>query len=539
MNSIVNMLPMSRITMLAMLLTVHEVVQCTEGNQRIVHVSELISDDNFSINGHVCCVYGNCTCDSLDNAVANLTSNVLINITTDVMLSSLIKLSDLQNVSIIGHNNTTVNCKHLGGIHLTFCHNCIIQGVTWDGCGTEITSNLTEPGIKLKCSSNVTIQNCSFQHLIGQTLVLSEVSGDVNITNCNFVNNSHYRGHGAAIHYSSMYSAKKSFYDQFVFTLNHCNFTNNRHVTSLVYVENRLFKYHKIIFNNSIFSSNQGIPLYVINHKIYISEEILFQSNIAEDGAGIYISDHSTVIFGKTSNVTFTQNLANVRGGVIFLTNNSTCLFGHNSIVAFYYNQATKGGAIYSEASSNITFNASCKVTFGNNSATQYGATIYSLDYSHIIFTGNTRAIFHNNDVQSKSYSSFGGILYSHNHCGITFEGNTSTIFRNNTTINGGVLYSNHSCYISSEGNSATEFSHNTAWNGGAILSQDNCSISFEGNSTTEFINNTADYGGAILSYDKSYISLLRNSVTKFCGNIAQQGGAMFSLKIIAVYLLM
>ena len=120
MNSIVNMLPMSRITMLAMLLTVHVVVQCTEGNQRIVHVSELISDDNFSINGHVCCVYGNCTCDSLDNAVANLTSNVLINIATDMMLSSLIKLSHLQNVSIIGHNNPTVNCKHVGGIHLNY-----------------------------------------------------------------------------------------------------------------------------------------------------------------------------------------------------------------------------------------------------------------------------------------------------------------------------------------------------------------------------------------------------------------------------------
>ena len=128
------MLPMSRITMLAiMLLAV--VVQYTEGNQRIVNVSEIISDDDFLTNGehdnsHVCCMYGNCTCNSLDHALANLTSNVLINITTDVMLSSLIKLSDLQNISIIGHNNPTVNCKHLGGIHLTSCHNCIIEGIT-------------------------------------------------------------------------------------------------------------------------------------------------------------------------------------------------------------------------------------------------------------------------------------------------------------------------------------------------------------------------------------------------------------------------
>ena len=244
--------------------------ECTEGNRRIVHVGELSSDDDFFTNGeddnsHVCCVYGNCTCNSLDHALANLTSNVVINITTDMMLSSLIKLSDLQNVSITGHNNPTVNCKYVGGIHLTFCYNCVIQGITWDGCGAETTDNLTEPwpAIKLKCSSNIAIQNCCFQHSIGQALILSEVSGDININNCSFVNNSHHRGHGAAIHYSNIYNAMKSFCDQFVFILNHCNFTNNRHVTSLVYVENRLFKYHKIIFNNSKFSSNQGISLYV------------------------------------------------------------------------------------------------------------------------------------------------------------------------------------------------------------------------------------------------------------------------------------
>ena len=114
------------------------VVQCSKGYQRIVYVSELISDDeDFFINGegnnsHICCVYGKCTCNSLDHVLTNLTSNVLINITTDVKLSSLIERSDLHNVSIIGHNNPTVNCQHIGGIHFTFCHNSIIQGFTWN-----------------------------------------------------------------------------------------------------------------------------------------------------------------------------------------------------------------------------------------------------------------------------------------------------------------------------------------------------------------------------------------------------------------------
>ena len=59
------------------------VVPCCEGNQRIINVTELFSDKDFFTNGeddnsHVCCVYGNCTCNSLDHALANLTSNVVI-----------------------------------------------------------------------------------------------------------------------------------------------------------------------------------------------------------------------------------------------------------------------------------------------------------------------------------------------------------------------------------------------------------------------------------------------------------------------------
>ena len=52
-------------------------------------------------------------------------------------------------------------------------------------------------------SSNITIKNCSFQHSIGQGIVLSRMIGDVNISHCNFLSNYHYEGHGSAIHYSS------------------------------------------------------------------------------------------------------------------------------------------------------------------------------------------------------------------------------------------------------------------------------------------------------------------------------------------------
>ena len=96
------------------------VVQLVDRSQRIVYVSEPISDDEdlyTSSDGDsnlMCCMYGNCSCNSLDHALANLTSNVLINITTDVMLTTLINASNLENVSIIGHSNPTVYCKRAG-----------------------------------------------------------------------------------------------------------------------------------------------------------------------------------------------------------------------------------------------------------------------------------------------------------------------------------------------------------------------------------------------------------------------------------------
>ena len=47
------------------------------------------------------------------------------------------------------------------------------------------------------------IEICSFQHSIGQAIVLSQMTGDINISHCNFSSNNQYEGHGSAIHYSS------------------------------------------------------------------------------------------------------------------------------------------------------------------------------------------------------------------------------------------------------------------------------------------------------------------------------------------------
>ena len=514
-------------------------LQYTDGNQRIVHVSELISDhEDFFTSGEddnslICCVYGNCSCSSLDHALANLTSNVLINITTDVILSLIVTVSDLENVSIIGHNNPTVNCRNVGGIHFTFCSNCIFQDITWDGCGTE-----SGAGLMLTDSFNITIGNCSYQHSKGQAVLLSEMSGDVNISHCNFLQNNYYRGHGAAIHYSS--SNGVSTHNKLsMFTISDSNFVHN-YAKSLVYIETTVTKHdNNINFLSVKFCDNHGVSVYAVNHNLYLNGNILFQNNTAGNGTGIYISDHSTVIFGENSDVVFTQNSAKHRGrgGAIFLRDHSNVIFDNNSMATFSDNKATYGGAIYCEVSSNITFKSTYKVTFNHNTA-RLGGAILSYNNSHVIFDGNSTASFNSNIANG-----LGGAINSYNNSLISFEGNSSPVFSNNVAnVHGGAICSYDNSSTAFVGNSSPVFRNNSATvlnlvNGsgsaGAIYSYDHCYILFKGNSSPMFNNNkAAKDGGAIYSGYYSYMFFEGSSSPVFSDNIALDGGAISSYSV-------
>ena len=504
------------------------VVQLVDGSQRIVYVSEPISDDkDLSTNGDgdsnlMCCVYGNCSCNSLDHALANLASNVLINITTDVMFTTLINASNLENVSIIGHNNPTVYCKRAGGIHFNFCHNCIIQDITWNGCGRE-----TEPGIKLRDSSNIVIEKCSFQYSKGGAIVLSGVSGRANIIYCNFTKNINYRGHGAAIQYSSNNVTN---YPQLVLAISNCYFANNKNAKSLVYIENMMsISTNNIIVQNTKFCHNKGTSIFIVNENVYLFEKVLFQNNTAENGGGIYMKDHSTVIVRNNSDATFISNSADNNGGAVFLSDHSSIIFDQNSMAIFNDNNANSG-TIYSEINCNVTFQAACEVTFSNNSVQANGSAISSSDNCYITFTGNSKVTFINNKVKDRRFvTEFcdGGAIYlrlSH----ISFERNSITLFRGNVAYGyGGAISSVYDSSISFKENSITDFTNNTAgWWGGAIYTSSS-SISFGENSTTDFTNNTATYGGAIFNIISS-ISFEDTSTTDFTNNTATyEGGAI------------
>ena len=254
------------------------------------------------------CIHNQCFCKNIDHALANLTSNVLIKLTIDVMLSSVALLDNVQNISLIGQNNPTITCDgDGGGLHLVSCHNCTIDGITWDGCGTKFNSS---PVFKIENSSRIVIQNCTFKHSIGQAIVFSEMSGNVNINHCNFINNTNYSGHGAAIKYLSNYA------DSQITTMNNCNFTNNSGALSIIFIGQLEIPLHGIfILNNSYFYDNQGTSIYLFNQNLYITGKSLFCNNTAENGPGIFATDHSNIIFSNHSTTIFDNNTALNSGG--------------------------------------------------------------------------------------------------------------------------------------------------------------------------------------------------------------------------------
>ena len=152
---------------------------------------------------------------------------------------------------------------------------------------------------------------------------------------------------------------------------------------------------------------------------ISVATGILFKNNRAENGAGIYISDHSTVIFGENSNVKFINNSVDYNGSAIFMKTHSRVIFEKNSTEKFNNNKGISG-TIYSEDNSNITFTAISQVTFNSNSVMQYGAAICSFNNSHVTFIESSNVTFSDNVVSSTNERSrdmeFDGIIFSSTH---------------------------------------------------------------------------------------------------------------------------
>ena len=67
--------------------------------------------------------------------LTNVITNATICVTADMVLSSTVELTYLNNILIIGYNYPTVHCGYSGGLHFASCHNVTIEGIVWNKCG--------------------------------------------------------------------------------------------------------------------------------------------------------------------------------------------------------------------------------------------------------------------------------------------------------------------------------------------------------------------------------------------------------------------
>ena len=343
------------------------------------------------------------------------------------------------------------------------------------------------------------IQHCSFQSSIGQAIVLTEISGDVIIGYCMFVNNTRYRGHGTLIYYSSenMVSSAKNL------VINNSTFQGNKGSSNVYLSASEHTRGYPIFFiENSTFIDNKNVTFYLLNHNVYC-RSTLFKGN-------------KEVFFGKNSDITFTENSeihvfnSTIKGQPFsFLLDCSRVTFRGHSRVMFNYSARAIGLYNYSY----LIFEDNSNITFSNINGNQ---VIYLQNHSSVTFEGNSTVSFINNSF------TYGGTMYSKYRSSITFQGSSTVLFNNNRAINGGGgIFSQDGSCIAFQGSSTVTFNNNRATNrgrgtgGGAIFSQDDSSITFQGSSTVTFSHNKL-FLKAELYFHKIIVVLLLKETLKY-----------------------
>ena len=436
-------------------------------------------------NQLLCCKTGNCTFRSFEDALGNLTSNVVIELNISVVVTANITVENIDNFVMKSYADNTVHFTNTVNIRFVSCRNLTIEGISWRHIG----------GLQFHNSSNITIQSCYFHNSTRQAIQITGMQGDVKIKDCQFKHNVQYSGNGSAIHYSSGTVNNPPS----VLSIKNCSFTSNGPSGSVVYlVSSSSNVYCSIFLQDSVFSHNQGVPIFVSNTQIQVLGTALFLRNSASNGGGIY-SDESIVLFNKCK-VQFFYNFATFKGGA-FYGSHSNITFHSDSSVQFKNNQASTnyGGAIFSQSRSLMVFANNSLVTFTSNRAGQDGGAIYTTENSDVFFTERSQVTFNNNSARSN-----GGAIGVYVSSDIEFDDSTIVTFSNNVARSrGGAVYAYKNVHMTFNGIAKVTFVSNTATTqGGAVYFGYSNVIIF--NAPVLFQNNSASSGLAVYCGSRS-----------------------------------
>ena len=491
------------------------------------------------------CLYGSESCRSLGH-VANYT-NGASNITIEIVSSSLLMqdsavFSDINGLNIIGQGaDITCNGGHFNGIGM-FIKNCskiALSNFSITKCGGKFGS--TYQSIAIKDSFTLSISYVNIMNSTGCGIVISNVQGNVLVSNCNLLYNGQLTK-GETIGQGGM-SVTLSNTNKSNYSFTNCNFEHN-----LITYTNSAWK-HTYEHGGGL-----QILIYDSSQNKIILENCNFINNRAPIAAGfkLFIRGNSNNNFVSVRGAIFKENKAKTgktggAGGGADIGYAASCYVPQNNTIKltdceFFDNEANFGGGLALFASLHqFTHIMKNKIliefcNFSNNSASEGSAVGINKnkinEKGYLIITEITfiSCQFTNNMAERRTQSNH-ATASSVTQAGAFFTSEIPATFQGHTTFSynyGSALYAS-SAKITFGNNSITRFLHNSGVIGGAILLMTKSSLSFGPNVTLYFTNNTASYGGAICSlntdtqyygYTEScFIDIPTNNVTMIFDN--------------------
>ena len=313
--------------------------------------------------------------------------------------------------------------------------------------------------INNKARKGGAISSGYFLSLLTDTNVLSQWFPSIQISGCQFVNNSAVVG--GAIFLSGPFSLKSPPIPPAVHLVAESIFQDNQaqEFGGAVHTLNKAVHFSNTHFNNN--SASSGGALYILGKLSldFIIANCSFVLNKAQiDGGGIhcetYNSHSNNIIFLKNYYLIIneghsTSNSAgHGSGGFVYLSRCQTRICSHNISAG----RALRGGAMYT-VESNIQFCLQMELV--NNSAELYGGALCLTDNSHVTFvtfgTGNHAVVTFNHNVVT-SQDGVGGAIYvtidncelipyPHFRCFVNSDYFGRFIFLNNTARQGSMIY--------------------------------------------------------------------------------------------------
>ena len=484
------------------------------------------------------CLYGSESCRSLRH-VANYT-NGASNITIEIVSSSLLMqdsavFSNINGLNIIGQGaDITCNGGHFNGtgIFIKNCSEIALSSFSIAKCGGKFGS--TYQSIAIKDSFTLSISYVNIMNSTGRGIVISNVQGNVLVSNCNLLYNGQLTK-GETIGQGGM-SVTLNYTDKSNYSFTNCNFEHNLAYTNSGW---------KHIYKHG---GGLQILIYDSSQNKIILENCNFINNRALIAAGfkLFIAGNSTNNFISVVSGIFKENEASGGGGGADIGFSASRIPQNNTVEMkhcyFFHNKGVFGGGLalftgvhkLRDLTHSKIIITSCNFT--NNTASGGSAVDINKDKINengcLIITEITfiSCQFTSNMAETHTQSNH-ATASSVTQAGAFFTSEIPATFQGHTTFSynyGSALYAS-SAKITFGNNSITRFLHNSGVIGGAILLMTKSSLSFGTNVTFYFTNNTASYGGAICSlntdtqyygYTEScFIDIPTNNVTMIFDN--------------------